>query len=68
MSRRTAKGIVEVNRTLIALLIGVDVTLFMLWLILAFVVKYPLGPPAGVIFMLFIFILAILVKISLKRK
>ncbi len=67
MSRRRAKGVVEVDRTLVVLLVVAEIALFMLWLILGFVVKYPIFTPAGGVLMAFFVVLAVLVKIAPHR-
>ena len=65
MSRRRANGVIEVDRTLIALLIVADIVLFGIWLILGFaVVKDPFAYPAGGILIASLLVLAVLVKIA----
>ena len=67
MPRRRTNGAVEVDRTLIILLVVADIVLFGIWLILGFVVKDPFGNPAGGILMAFFVVLAVLVKIAPHR-
>jgi len=67
MSRRKAKGNVEVNSTLIALLIVADIALLIIWLIFALVVKRPFVVPGGAVLMAFLLILIILIRTISKK-
>ncbi|RLF43920.1 MAG: hypothetical protein DRN17_05430 [Thermoplasmata archaeon] len=67
MSRRKAKGNVEVNSTLIALLIVADIALLIIWLIFALVVKRPFVAPGGAVLMAFLLILIILIRTISKK-
>jgi len=65
MYRRKAKGIVEVDRTLIALLIVAGAALLVLWVILALIVlKDPFSYASKWIMFAFLLVLAVLVKIA----
>jgi len=68
MSRRMAKGDVEIDRTLIALLVVADIALLIIWLILALVVKDPFGHPGGPALIAFLLILVIVVRTALKKE
>ena len=65
MSRRRANRVIEVDRTLIALLIVADAALLVLWVILALIVlKDPFSYTSKWIMFAFLLVLAVLVKIA----
>ena len=65
MSRRRANGVIEVDRTLIALLIVAGAALLVLWAILALIVfKDPFSYTSKWIMFAFLLVLAVLVKIA----